>query len=96
MTGSALHAALERRYDGPLPRNPSAWPDYDTSWPLQCRVRRHLAWRAVRTASRTAIAAKRHFRTLPSVETYRLWRVRRHALAHALGGWRYFRDLDRR
>jgi len=95
MTATALRAALERRYDGPQPPDPSVWPDHDKPWRVQRGSRRQRAWQTVRKTSQATLAAKRYFQDQPSVEAYRRWRIRRHALAHALSGWKYFRDLDR-
>ena len=96
MTQNTYQVALERRYNGPLPPDPAAWLNCETSWQEQIQTRRQQTWQTVRQAAQSVLAAKRDFRHAPSVESYRIWRLRRRALSHALAGWAAFRDLDRR
>jgi hypothetical protein len=95
MTYKTHQAARDRRYDGPPPQDAAAWLDSETSWQFQIHTRRQQAWQTVRQAAQTVIAAKQDFRRAPSVETYRLWRLRRRALDYSLTGWAAFRDLER-
>ncbi len=86
-------SALHLRHDGPIPDRAAVPRDYDLGWSHQIRNRRRQAWQTVRHAGRQTIDARRHFRRAPSVESYRVWKLKRRSLAYALTGWAAFRDL---
>jgi hypothetical protein len=90
MADPAFHAALERRYDGPLPAHAAVADDWDRPWREQIAGRKRLAWMEVRRLARRAAAAGRT--TGPDRE--------RASLGHALKTWALYRNwlraLDRR
>lgn len=52
MTDRALRAALERRYDGPVPAGAAVAADGHLPWRQQITARKDLAWQEVRRIAR--------------------------------------------
>lgn len=99
MLGHGRQAALEARYDGPLPFNAAASPDWDRPLREQIANRKDWASAEVRRLGRRMVAARRAFRATGVLERHREWARARGSLAHALATWIGFRDwlarLDR-
>ena len=92
MIEAGIHAALEARYDGPLPFNAAAPADWDRPRHEQIANRKRWAWSEVRRLGRCMVAARRAFRATGALERHRDWARARGSLVHALATWACFRD----
>lgn len=92
MAEAGIHAALDARYDGPLPLNVAAPPDWDRPRREQIANRKHWASCEVRRLGRRMVAARRAFRTTGALAHHRDWARARGSLVHALATWVCFRD----
>lgn len=87
-----LRAALERRYDGPIPPRASAPPDYRLPWREQFENRKHWSWQEVRRLGHLARGARLSFITTGRTGDRREWQRLRRNLAFALRSWAAYRD----
>jgi len=92
MTQLRRRAALERRYDGPVPPLAGLPPDADCDLETRLANRRRWSWRHVRAVGHELVGAGRAFRARGDIAAFRRWAGLRRDLAHALQSWAAFRD----
>ena len=91
MTDWRLRAALERRYDGPIPFNAAVPPDYRLAFARQNLVRRKRAWAEVRRIGHLLVRSHRMLHATRDIRHFHSWRRLRGELATALGAWAAYR-----
>jgi hypothetical protein len=91
----SARAALERRYDGPVPPGASLPADYDASWHQQLLNRRLWSWQEVRRIGHNVIEARQAFKQTGKIIHHRKWLYYRRELAFALRCWSVYRDKVR-
>jgi hypothetical protein len=90
-----FRAALERRYDGPIPPHASAPSDYDRPWIEQLENRKRWSWQEVRRLGRLAAHAHRAFHVTHDLHHHIEWTRLRRNLDFALKSWATYRDWHR-
>jgi hypothetical protein len=91
MADIGIYAALQQRYDGPLPLDAAFPPDWDRPRHEQIANRKRWAWSEVRRLGRRMVAARRAFRATGALAHHRDWARARGSLEHALATWACFR-----
>jgi hypothetical protein len=92
MAEAGIYAALEARYDGPLPCNAALAPDWDRPEREQIANRKRWASAEIRRLGRRMVAARRTFRATGMLAHHHDWARARGSLVHALATWACFRD----
>ena len=91
MTDWRVRAALERRYDGPIPFNAAVPTDYRSAFARQNLSRRKRAWAEVRRIGHLLVQTHRALHAASDIGQIHDWRRLRGELATALGTWAAFR-----
>lgn len=92
MVETGIRAALDNRYDGPLPFNAAVPPDWDRPRHEQIANRKRWAWCEVRRLGRRMVVARRAFRASGALAHHHDWARARGSLTHALATWACFRN----
>lgn len=87
-----IRAALERRYDGPVPPGAAYSTDFADSYEKQIARRRGLAWADVREAGRECLFHHRALMDTKDARHLALWRSARKRLTRALIVWNVWRN----
>ena len=90
-----FRAALERRYDGPIPPHASVPSDFDRPWIEQLENRKRWSWQEVRRLGRLAAHAHRAFHVTHHRRHRIEWQRLRRNLGVALKSWAAYRDWVR-
>jgi hypothetical protein len=85
-------AALENRYDGPIPVGAAVSHDAGEPWEVQLATRRDLAWLSVRRRGHDIVRARRLWNQFHDVRMEKLIRRLRLNLKRELRVWRQYRD----
>ena len=87
MTDWRLRAALERRYDGPIPFNAAVPADYRSAFASQTLLRRKRAWAEVRRIGHLLVHTHRALHATHDIRQIHSWRRLRAELATPLATW---------